>query len=598
MEKIKTLCPYCGVGCSFYLKVENGRVVGVEPWEKDPISKGKPCIKGLNSYQTIYRDRIKKPMIRINEKLKTVTWEEAYRFIYKNIKNLNKNEIAFYGSSPSSNEDNYLMQKFAREIFKTENIDSCARLCHAATCYAFFNSFGITRMPAKIEDFAKADTVLIIGSNPKATYPVAFQKIKGKLICVTPWKEETAENADLFICIEDGTDTAFLNGILNLLNVKLPKFMSKIIKRYTPKTVAKICKIKKNDLIKASKIIKKSKRFVLGFGMGITQHVYGVNNVYAAINLTLAKKGKIISMRGKANIQGVGDMGCLPRAGGNTMINSVFFEPVKALYIMESNPAQSLPELNKAHVNLRNMFVILHTSYPNLTMKKYANVILPCTSWAERSGTFTNAESQIRWFNKAIEPLYNSKPNWIIYTELSRYFKKKWNYKKEEDVLQEITKKIKGYNLSINKIKKEGGFVNYKVLKKEYHAVEYIEAEDKRSDNYPFLLTTARSAYHFCTGEMSRRSKTLTKLVPEAYCWMNAKDAKELNVKNKASIKVESDIGKIKVKAIIDKRIPRKLVIVPFHFEEVLVNKLIPLEFSPQVEEPNLKKVAVRIKKI
>lgn len=610
MKTIHSLCPYCGCGCSLYLKLENNKVIGILPDKKDPLSEGTPCIKGLNSHQFIYsKDRIKTPLIRKNNKLQKATWEQAYKFIHKNTKNLGPADIAFLGSSPSSNEDNFLLQKFARDVFKTNNIDSCARICHAATCYAFIHAFGISAMPSRIEDFSKADCILIIGSNPKATYPIAFNKIlkakKGgaKLICVHDWKDETSQFADLYVQIQDATEIVFLNGILNILvneyKLKVTDELKEVLKRYTKEHVAKICKTKPENIKKVADLIAKSKKFVLGFGMGLTQHSYGVNNVFSAINLVIAKKGKIISMRGKANIQGVGDMGCLPKLGGETIISSLFLVPVKALYIMEMNPAQSLPYLNQVHKKLKEIFVIQHTSFPNKTTE-FADVVLPCTTWAEHNGTFTNAESRVRYFEKAIEPLEKSKPNWVIIKELAKHFRKNYNYKTIWDIWKDIKKDVRSYSkIDIKKLKKHlSQFPNRPVKYQKFHPVEFEHVEEPVSEKYPFILTTERTMYHFCTGDMSTRSETLKRLQPEARCLINPDDANRLMLKDNNLVKLTSKAGNVDIKVKITKNVPRNLLVTPFHFKEVLINKLFPLEFGPIVEEANLKRVAVNIKKI
>ena len=614
MQLIRTLCPFCGVGCSFFLKVEDGKVIGVESWKDDPVSNGKPCVKGLSSWQMIYADdRIKQPLIREGKKLKPASWGEAYEFIYKNLSKLKGEQIAFYGSSPGTNEDNYLLQKFAREILKAKNIDSCARLCHATTCYAFYETFGITAMPSMLEDFEKADCILIIGSNPKITYPVAFDKILkakkngAKLICVRDWKDDTSRLADIYVEISDGTELAFLNGVLDRLieigAVNVPSELKKILKKYSEQTVVKLCKTKEckltvHQIKKVASLIAKSKKFVLGFGMNLTQHSYGTQNVLSACNLVLAKKGKIISMRGKANIQGVGDMGCVPRIGGDTFISSVFVQPVKALYIMESNPAQSLPDLNKVHKSFKKMFVILHTTFPNKTME-FADVVLPSCSWAERDGTFTSAESRIRYLNKTIEPLYGSKPNWKILCGLVGYFGAKWDYGGPDDIFSEIRYNIAGYKkINLNKLKRGGSeFVFRPVKYKKFHLVEFYDAEQRTNTRYPFVMSTERVQYQFCTGEMSKRTN-LNKLAPEAKCLIGIKDAKRLSIKNGDLVKIKSKVGAVKIKAEVSKYIPSGLIVAPFHFEDVLINKAVPLEFGPIVEEPNLKRIAVRIEKI
>ena len=597
---MRTICPYCGCGC--LLNFENNKFT---PIKEDPVSNGHPCIKGLTSYETVDVDRVKQPLIKINNKLKEVSWDQAYKFIYKNIKDYKPNEIAFLGGSPASNEDNFLLQKFARDIFKTDNIDSCSRICHAASCFAFNNAFGITRMPSKIEDYEKADCILLIGTDPKLTYPVAFDKIlksKAKLICVEDLKNETSKEADLFLEILDGTELALLNSLLYLLiknnkiKREIPEDLKDVIKHYTPEYASKICRIDKKKIIKAYKLIVKSKNFILGYGMGLTQHVYGTNNVFSAINLVLGKNGKIIPMRGKVNIQGVNDMGCVPKCGGRTLVEYFSEKPVKCLYIMETNPAQSVPNLNEVHKEMKKMFIIMHLQSPNKTME-FANVVLPSCSWAEHSGTFTNAESRIRYFDKLINPLYESKENWKIIVELAKYFGKNYNYKKIEDIWQDI-KEIEGYE-NINEVKNNinGKFVNYKVKFERFNTVEFLSLEEKTSKEYPYVLTTERWRYQFCTSTMSSKSKTLNNLEKEPLCFVSTEDAEYLELKDNDNLRIYSKSGEIIIKIKISHDIPKNLLVVPFHFEKCLVNKLFPFEIDPLSKTANLKRVAVNIEK-
>jgi formate dehydrogenase major subunit len=595
MEKeVRGICPYCGCGCSFYFRVKDNKIVCVKGDIEDDVSEGVPCIKGFTCYECIFsEDRIKNPMIRKQGKLKDVSWGEVYNFIYKKLKKLNGNEISFYISSPATNEDCYLFQKFAREIFHSGNIDSCARLCHASTCYAMNKVFGVGGMTARIDDLKKADCVLILGSNPKFTYPNMYKKMnKEKIIYAGPFRNESAQGCK-FININDGSDIVFLNCILNLLKVRLPKDIKKIIKLYGVERAKEICGVDENKLKEVVKLIKKSRRFVLCFGMGLTQHVYGVNNVLSAINLVIAKKGKLIPMRGKVNIQGVGDMGCLPKT--DTFISSVFLDSVKAFYIVESNPAMSLPDLNQVHKIFSKRFLILQCSFPNKTMK-FADVVLPSCLWCERNGTFTTAESRVRYFEKAVEPCYG-KENWKIIQELGNKFGKFSDYKNAEEILKEIKKNVKGYNLNIKKlIKGKDQFVKRRIKTGKYSKVEHFDVEGLTDDKYPVLLTTIRSEYQFCTGDMSKRTR-LNKL-DSPYCYISKKDAGKYKIRNGKLIKVISRFGSIKVKARISNKVNSGLVLVPFNFDSVLVNKIIPLQFSPIVEEPNFKKIAVRIENV
>jgi formate dehydrogenase major subunit len=605
---VKTICPYCGVGCSLNFEINSNKAVGIKPDNEDPVSRGRPCIKGLTSYQSIYaEDRIKEPMIRKGKKLKEVTWAEAYEHIHKKLKNLKEDQIGFYASSPATNEDLFLLQKFARETFQTENLDSCSRLCHATTAYALNEVFGVKGMTARYDDYNEADCILIIDSNPAVSYPVIFDRImeakkKGAvIICVGEHQNETADQADIYIRIVPGTQTALLNALLKEVvdknKVRVNEHLKNKINGYTKFKVAEICKTTTEKISRAAGEIVKSQKFILNYGMGMTQHTNGANNVFAAANLAIAKNGKIIPMRGKANIQGVVDMGVEPRGRGETISSYIFYKPVKALYIMESNPAQSLPELNRAHKIMKKMFIVLQTSFPSLTME-YANVVLPSCTWAEREGTFTNAESRVRWLNKAIEPLYG-KPNWRIIKELATHFGKHYPYKQPEDIFKDIKKEIKSYsNIDLEKVKKgEPQFVERKEKYRRYHPVDFEGVEEPTSKEYPFTLTTQRYMHQFCTAEMTERT-SLNKLSPEAHCLISKEDAIKLKIKDGQEIELRSRVGKIRIKAKISYKIPEKLLVVPYHFKQTLINKLIPLDYGPIVEEPNLKKIAVRIRVI
>ena len=605
MKRGFTLCPYCGCGCSLLVEARNAKIK-ILPDLKDPVSRGKPCIKGLTSYELVHSsERIKLPLIRINNQLIETNWEYAYEFIKKNIKKIKPYEIAFYISSPATNEDSYLFQKFAGEVFKSNNIDSCARVCHASTCYALNKVFGIDCMPSKLDDFVKADLILITGTNPKVTYPVAFDKIKkaksrgAKIICINDWKDETCKEADLYVEIKEGTQIAFFNCLLHYLNSRLPKQLKNILKNYTKEKTSEICGCTEKEIEKVISLVKISKKFLLCYGMDLSQHVYGVENVFSVCNLVIAKNGKIVPMRGKVHIQAVADMGCLPKNGGDTITSSIFLNPLKVLYLINSNPAQSLPELNLTHKKLNKLFIIQHTAFPNETTK-YANVVLPNCLPIETSGTFTNAESRIRYFDKVIHPLINVKPNWLIIKELARHFKKQYFYETPLDILGEIKRNIPGYKqININKLKNhESQFADKRIKYKKYQLAQFTGLQEKTSKFYPYILTTERQMYNFCTNDLSEYSKTLKKLSPEPYALISKEDAKKLALKDNSLIEINSKVGSIKIKSKILDEVPKNLVIVPFHFREVLVNKLIPLEFSPIVEEPNLKRVAVNIRKL
>jgi formate dehydrogenase major subunit len=636
MEKISSICPYCGCGCRLIFVVEKGKVKKVLPDQKDEVSRGRPCIKGLTLNEVLEKGRIKSPMIRKSKssKLKKVSWGKAYEFIYKKIKNFSPEEIFFVASGKITNEDNYILQKFARVVIKTNNIDSCcSRVCHQATVEGLENIFGSRGNPWRIDEIADRDCILLIGTNPASNYPVIFNRLLeakergAKIVSVQSIANLTSQYADLALTIYPGTETALLNGIMNFLIEKneyskecekIEGFnqLKKVVEKYNKEFVCEICKLSEKDFLNLCFTIAKSKKFGALHGMGLTQHVNAIENVHSLLNLLLLKNGKLLSCRGEVNVQGVGDMGCSPvlpvygitqklekiwgrklsKVKGKTLIEAFLISPVKAAFVSTFNPAQSLPNLNVVHKNLRKMFLVQMESYFNLT-SKFADVILPTPILIERNGTITTGERRIRFVNRVVKPI--GKPEWLIMKELSKFFRleKFFPYKNELEIFREITEVIPDYSMDADFVYKgNDSWVEKEIKFKKFIPEEFEGTEEVRSEKYPFILTTFRSPYQFLTGEMSGKSKKLSKL-SEEFCFINAKDAKKLKIKNGEKVKITSSVGSLIARVKIDNRFPSGIVGMHFHSKKLLVNKLFPTRFDEETMTPNFKLVAVKIEK-
>lgn len=637
-----SICTYCGCGCRLSFIVENGKLVKTLPDDSDEVSEGKPCIKGLTLHEVIQKDRILKPMIRENKSspFKEVSWDEAYDFIYRKTKDLPPEEVFFAPSGKTTNEDCYTMQKFARIVFKTNNVDGCCtRLCHISTVKALIDSLGNGAIPTVMNDIHNIDCLFIIGSNPASNYPVMFDRIlkskrKMKIISVQNIENLTSQYADIKITIKPGTDIAFMNGIMNELvkrkaydkNIeKIENFseLFEVVKKYSPETVCELCNISKEIFNKTVDTIENSKNFGVMHGMGLTQHVHGTANAHSLLNLMILKNGKLLSGRGEINVQGVGDMGCLPdsmsvvlanretvenvwetelpESKGKNMAESLIISPVKVAFISDFNPAQSLPNLDRVHENLKKMFLVKLDHHLNIT-SEFADVILPTPTLVEREGTITNGERRVRHVSKAIEPMGVSKPEWLIFKELSKLFgfEKFFNYSDGKEITDEICKTIPAYkNIDVDSVYKgNDDFADKKIKFFKFQPEEFKGKKDIRSEKYPFILTTFRSQYHFLSGEMTTKSETLSKSSDGPYCYINIEDAKKLEIGDEDKVEVSSSISSLVTKAKIDKRIPRGIIGMYFHFRELLVNKLFPAEFDEKTFTPSYKMVAVQIKKM
>ncbi|MDD1645308.1 MAG: molybdopterin-dependent oxidoreductase, partial [Methanomicrobiales archaeon] len=406
VKYVPTTCPYCGTGCGFNLVVKDGKAVGVAPWHRSPVNDGKVCPKGNYAHEFIHsEDRLTKPLIKKDGKFVEATWDEAYDLIVKKFKSYKPEEMACLSSARVSNEENYLMQKFARAVLKTPNVDHCARLCHASTVVGLAGTFGSGAMTQSIGDIAQAKSIFILGSNTFEQHPLIGRRVMqakrngAKLIYADPRLTATGKQADLYLPFYSGTDVAILNGLMQQIikngwenkefiekrTKDFDKLKAVVMKpEYSLENVSKISGIPAKDLATAAEWIAKSGANAILYSMGITQHTTGVDNVKSVANLqmitgNLGRPGTgVCALRGQNNVQGACDMGALPNvysgyqavivpenkkkmtdawgtelAEGKVgytvtdMINILADKPgtLKCLYIMGENPMLSDPDL-------------------------------------------------------------------------------------------------------------------------------------------------------------------------------------------------------------------------------------------------------------
>ncbi|MDD1647311.1 MAG: molybdopterin-dependent oxidoreductase, partial [Methanomicrobiales archaeon] len=340
VKYVPTTCPYCGTGCGFNLVVKDGKAVGVAPWHRSPVNDGKVCPKGNYAHEFIHsEDRLTKPLIKKDGKFVEATWDEAYDLIVKKFKSYKPEEMACLSSARVSNEENYLMQKFARAVLKTPNVDHCARLCHASTVVGLAGTFGSGAMTQSIGDIAQAKSIFILGSNTFEQHPLIGRRVMqakrngAKLIYADPRLTATGKQADLYLPFYSGTDVAILNGLMQQIiknGWENKEFIEKRTKdfdkvkavvmkpEYSLENVSKISGIPAKDLATAAEWIAKSGANAILYSMGITQHTTGVDNVKSVANIqmltgNLGRPGTgVCALRGQNNVQGACDMGALP----------------------------------------------------------------------------------------------------------------------------------------------------------------------------------------------------------------------------------------------------------------------------------------------
>ena len=674
MKKVLTTCEFCGCGCNFYLGVEGGEIVAVYPSISHPISQGRLCIKGWQGHEYIHSpERLIAPLIKKGNRFREASWNEAYQLIVdkfnQTITRYGNDSMTVLSSAKCTNEENYLMQKFARACLGTNNIDHCARLCHASTLIGLVTTFGSGAMTNSINEIEGADVILIIGSNTTEQHPLIGDRVlrairKGaKVIVVDPRQTQVAKLCSLYLMPKPGSDVALLNGMMNIIiteGLEDKEFIAertegfeelkKTVASYTPERSAGITGVPKESIIEAARIYAGSKKNIIIYSMGITQHTTGVDNVMSCANLAMltGNVGKqftgVDPLRGQNNVQGACDVGALPNVfsgyqavtdekirnkfekawgvnlpsqSGLTvveMLDSALKGKVKAMYIMGENPMVSDPDLNHVEEALKTLdFLVVQDIFLTETAS-LADVVLPGVSFAEKDGTFTSTERRIQRVRKAIKPLGDSKPDWKIISELSSHIGYPMDYESPREIMDEIARLTPIYGgISYQRLENFGlqwpcptpDHPGTPYLHKgsfsrglgKFSPASYKTPAELPDVDYPFILTTGRISFHFHTGTMTRKDWALDREYPKGYAEVNSEDAKELGLRNGQTAKVISRRGEISLPIRSTETIRKGVVFIPFHFAEAAANKLTAANVDPVAKIPEYKVCAVRLEK-
>lgn len=481
---VPTHCCYCGVQCGMYLKVADGKVVGVEPRADFPLNHGMLCPKGATAYQTVnHPDRLLYPLMRKHGKespLERVSWDEALDTIASRFRALQadhgKDTVAIYSGSSMTNEKCYLMGKFARVAVGTRHTDYNGRLCMSSATGANERALGIDRAANPVSDMLHADCIFVIGANVGECFPIITSYLwqardRGcKLIVADPRQTPIARTADVFLPLRPGTDSALLNGMLNVIlreGLIDEDFIRErtngweetkaMIEQYPPERVARVCGITTEALIRAARMYGQARAALIYTARGLEHQSKGVDNGVAAANLALAtgnfgRPGAGYStLTGQGNGQGGREMGqkasqlpgcrdvekasdrayiCsvwgideseLPHSGypATLMIPAMLRQEIRACFMICSNPMVSLPDQHTVERALRGLDLFVVTDFFLSETAQLADIVLPGSTWAEDEGTTTSLEGRVIKYNQAVEPPGEARKDWEIVCDLA-----------------------------------------------------------------------------------------------------------------------------------------------------------------------------------
>ncbi len=480
---VRTTCPYCGVGCQMDLHIKNDLIYRVSaPFDSAP-NYGNLCVKGrFGTDFTTHPGRLRTPLIRTGGpgEFREATWDEALALtsakLAQIVRESGGDSIASYACAKATNEDNYVLQKFVRAVLKTNNIDHCARLCHAGSVMGLQLAIGSSAMSNSIAEMEHLDTFIVTGSNTTETHPVislflkrAVRENGAKLIVIDPRQIELTDFATLWLRQKPGTDVAVFQAMAHVIVTeklynadfiarRTEDFESYIesLEAFTPEWAESVSGVPAEDIRKAARMYATAKRAAFYWGMGISQSTHGTDNALALTNLALmtghvGKPGTGLNpLRGQNNVQGCSDSGGLPNVftayqpvtspevrqrfeqawhtalspdPGLTvteMVDAALTGAVRAMVVMGENPLMSEPNLSHAEHALHALdFIVCIDIFRNETTE-FAHVILPSASFAEKDGTFTNSDRRVQRIRRALPPVGQSRPDWQIVCELAR----------------------------------------------------------------------------------------------------------------------------------------------------------------------------------
>ena len=673
-HEVTTTCPYCGCGCSFKLGVRGDAIVKVTAAEGNPANEGQLCVKGQFGNDFInHPARLTEPLIKRDGEFVKATWDEALSLVAEKLAGYKGGQFASISSAKCSNEENYLIQKFTRAVMKTNNIDHCARLCHAPTVAGLAQSFGSGAMTNSIAEIRDAKCIFAIGTNTTAAHPIIGLRVKeavrngASLIVANPKKIDLCRYANIFLQHNPGTDVVLMMGIsrvivdeglsdLDFINGRCENFeeFKKSLDRFDLKTTEKITGVNREKIRSAARLYATKKPGSILYSMGITQHSHGTDNVLATSNLAMLtgnvgkRSAGVNPLRGQNNVQGACDMGALPnvytgyqkviipeiqekfeKAWGcsldpNTglthmeIFDAAFDGNIKALYLVGENPL--LSEANSTHAReaIKKLDFFVAQDIFLTETAQLADVVLPGASYAEKDGTITNTERRVQRIREAIKPVGNSKPDWQITCEIAKEMGEKgFDFENPDKIMEEIASLTPIYGgMSYERL--EGIGLQWPCPSADHPGTPYLHSErfatpngkgkffpleykpsaELPDSNYPLLLTTDRSLYHFHTSTMTRKVEGLNLMHRCELIRINPEDASRLGLKEGDMVHVTSRRGKIKVRTNVTDICPAGVVSMTFHFAESPVNELTNPVLDPVAKIPETKVCSVRIEKV
>ena len=689
-RRVDSVCPYCGVGCLLTYHIKDDRIRYVTGRD-GPSNHGRLCVKGRYGFDYIdHPQRITTPLIRregiakgLNDDFdpaeplrmfREATWEEALDYAAGGLSRiLNENgssALAGFGSAKGSNEEAYLFQKLVRTGFGTNNVDHCTRLCHASSVAALLEGIGSGAVSNQVEDVANAEVIIVIGANPTSNHPVAATFMKNAarsnatLIVIDPRRTELARHAHHFLQFKPDSDVALLNAMIftvideglidhEFVDRRTEDFdqIKENIVDCSPEAMSPLCGIDAEQIREVTRLYAKTRHGMIFWGMGISLHVHGTDNVRALIALSMmtgnvGRPGSgLHPLRGQNNVQGASDAGLIPMVfpdyrrvddddahrwfedfwqstldnrPGLTVVeimDAALAGSIKGMYIMGENPAMSDPALNHARQGLASLeHLVLQDLFLTETAA-FADVFLPASAFPEKTGTFSNTDRRVQLGKCALPLPGDAREDLWIIQQIAVRLGLVWEYADVAAVFEEMRgamPSIKG--MSWQRLEREGSltypcdsedhpgqgvvFLNEFPTangRGKFVPAQLVWADEQTDTEYPCVLITGRQLEHWHTGAMTRRASVLNAIESYPVVSVHPEDLHTIGVGEGDLIRVASRRGEVVAHARPDPGLHPQEVFIPFCYVEAAANLLTNPVLDPVGKIPEFKYCAVRL---
>jgi formate dehydrogenase major subunit len=517
-EWTRTTCPYCGVGCELLIGTRKDRIVAAVPAHDAPVNRGHACLKGRYAHGFVHaNDRITSPMVRDADGWRQVSWDTAIATtadaLRRAIATFGASSVGVLASARATNEDNYVLQKFARVVLRTNNVDGCARVCHAPSAAALSAVFGTGAATNSFDDIEAASTIFVCGANATENHPVVGARIRqaarrgASLIVIDPRRIELVDVATLHLRPHPGTNVMLLNALAATIveeglvddafvrdRVDGYDEYVRFLTRYVPEDVGPECGVEPSDIRAAARIYATMGPAMLFHGLGVTEHGQGTDGVTCLANLALltgnlGRPGSGVNpLRGQNNVQGSAHMGCTPNRlpGYATFEHAARYEEIwattipatagldamemldaagtgelRALLVVGWDILQTQPNTNVTASALSQLdFVAVADLFLNETARSYADVFLPACSSFEKDGTFMNSERRVQRVRRVLQPLGSSRPDWAIVCDLAREMSHgdQFTYEHPDEIWDEVRRVWPdGAGMTYKRLEQPGG---------------------------------------------------------------------------------------------------------------------------------------------